>query len=306
MKYNENNKPLVCMQTQSTCYRNTRKMKVLGVLWHSTGANNPWLKRYVQPSDNDSNRAQLLALLGKNQSGNDWNHIDRQAGLNCWIGKLADGSVATVQTMPWDYKPWGCGGDCNNGWIQFEICEDDLTSADYFNKVYKEACEITAYLCRMYGIDPRGTVRFNGKTVPTILCHYDSYKLGLGSGHSDVYHWFEKHGKSMDSVRNDVAALMSSAASAPVTPNTNTETEDDDMDATRFQELWSEMRRELQDNDAGAWSEDARTWAVNSGLIVGTGQVVNGEPNYAWADVLTREQMAVLLYRFYSMIQGRK
>ena len=45
MKYTENNKPLVCMQTQSTCYKGTRKMKVLGVLWHSTGANNPNLKR---------------------------------------------------------------------------------------------------------------------------------------------------------------------------------------------------------------------------------------------------------------------
>ncbi len=125
MKYSETNKPLVCMQTQSTCYRGTRKMKVLGVLWHSTGANNPYLRRYVQPSDNDSRRASLLALLGKNQYGNDWNHIERKAGLNCWIGKLADGSVTTVQTMPWDYRPWGCGsgknGSCNTGWIQFEI-----------------------------------------------------------------------------------------------------------------------------------------------------------------------------------------
>ena len=37
MKYTQNNKPLVCMMTQSTCYKGTRTMKVLGVLWHSTG-----------------------------------------------------------------------------------------------------------------------------------------------------------------------------------------------------------------------------------------------------------------------------
>jgi len=114
--------------------------------------------------------------------------------------------------MPWNYKPWGCGGgrkgSCNNGWIQFEICEADLNNKKYFDAVYKEACELTAYLCKKYGLNPKGTVTYNGIKVPVILCHWDSYELGLGSGHSDVYHWFKKHGKTMKDVRNDVAALM--------------------------------------------------------------------------------------------------
>lgn len=217
MKYNSNNKPLQCMMTQSTCYRGTRKMTVKGVLWHSTGANNPWLKRYVQPDDNASNRAELLAKLGTNTYKNDWNHIYHEAGLNCWIGKLADGTVTTVQTMPWDYRPWGCGsgskGSCNDGWIQFEICEDGLTDKSYFEKVYKEACEITAYLCNMFGIDPNGTVTHNGVKVPTILCHKDSNSYGLGSNHGDVLHWFPKFGKNMNNVRADVAALLGSSSS---------------------------------------------------------------------------------------------
>lgn len=188
-----------------------------GVLWHSTGANNPNLKRYVQPSDTkpteDSySKDQWLVILGKNQYNNDWNHIERQAGLNCWIGKLADGTVTAVQTMPWDYRPWGCGsgskGSCNSGWMQFEICEDNLTNKDYFEAVYREACEITAYYCKMYNIDPKGTVVHEGVTVPTILCHYDSYKLGLGSNHGDVDHWFKKYGKTMNTVREDVAKLL--------------------------------------------------------------------------------------------------
>ena len=212
------------MQTQSTCYKGTRTMTVKGVLWHSTGANNPTLKRYVQPSDNAAERDALLSLLGKNAYGNDWNHIEHEAGLNCWIGKLADGTVAAVQTMPWDYRPWGCGsgskGSCNDGWIQFEICEDDLTDAAYFAKAYQEACEITAYLCELYGIDPKGTVDFNGIKVPTILCHADSHTLGLGSNHADVLHWFPKFGKSMDTVRADVAALLKGAGSdaSPAAP----------------------------------------------------------------------------------------
>lgn len=228
MKYSSNNKPLVCMQTNSTCYKGTRKMTIKGVLWHSTGANNTLLRRYVQPSDNASDRDKWLKLLGKNNNGNDWNHVDVKAGLNAWIGKLADGTVATVQTMPWNYRPWGCGsgskGSCNDTHLQFEICEDALTDKAYFDKVYKEACELTAYICKMYNLDPYGTVSYNGVKVPVILCHQDSYKLGLGSNHGDVLHWFKKHGKTMDDVRRDVSNLLNGTGWSSVVEKTHIDT----------------------------------------------------------------------------------
>ena len=227
MKYSNNNKPIVCMQTQSKCYRNTYEFKPKGVLWHSTGANNTDICRYVQPSDNDPKKDELIKLIGKNSYGNDWNHTDVSAGLNCWIGKLDDGTVATVQTMPWNYRPWGCGsgvkGSCNDTHVQFEIAEDNLNNKDYFNKVYQEACELTAYICDMYNLDPKGTIQYNGVTVPVILCHADSCALGLGSNHGDVLHWFKKHGKTMDDVRNDVAKLMNKTTPVVTTPTPSTE-----------------------------------------------------------------------------------
>ena len=240
MKYSSKNKPLQCMMTQSTCYKGTKKMTVKGILWHSTGANNPTLRRYVQPDDNDKNRAELLKKIGKNSYGNDFNHIYLEAGLNAWIGELADETVTTVQTMPWDYRPWGCGsgskGSCNDGWIQFEICEDGLTSKTYFNKVYKEACELTAYLCTLYKLDPKGYTTLNGVKVPVILCHADSYDLGLGSGHADVMHWFKKHGKTMNDVRNDVAKLMEPATtSKPATSTTATK------EIYRVRKTWADV-----------------------------------------------------------------
>jgi hypothetical protein len=125
--------------------------------------------------------------------------------------------------MPWDFRPWGCGsgskGSCNNGWMQFEICEDGLTDKAYFNKVYKEACELTAYYCKMYNLDPYGTISYNGVRVPVILDHKTSCDLGLGSNHGDVQHWFKKHGKTLDDVRKDVAALM--GIKEPVKPDTS-------------------------------------------------------------------------------------
>lgn len=232
MKYSSSNKPLQCILTNSTCYKGTNTMTVKGVLWHSTGANNTTLKRYVQPSSNDANYSQLMTLLGKNSYNNDWNHITNYAGVNAFIGTLADGTVTTVQTLPWNYRPWGCGsgskGSCNSGWIQFEICEDALTDKTYFDKVYKEACELTAYLCKTYGLNPKGKVSHGGVSVPVILCHKDSYNLGLGSNHGDVLHWFNKHGKTMEDVRNDVYALMYGSTITTTTTNTITPNYDED------------------------------------------------------------------------------
>jgi hypothetical protein len=187
-------------------------MKPRGILWHDTDAGNPNISRYVQPHETEENYAEMIALLGKNRYGNDWNHKYRKAGMNCFLGKLADGTVATVQTMPWDFAPWGCGsgskGSLNNTHIQFEICDDGYKSKEYFEAVYKEACEITAYLCALYDLNPLGTFVYNGVEVPVITSHAESHALKLGSNHGDPLKWMKKYGKTMDDARRDVAALM--------------------------------------------------------------------------------------------------
>ena len=226
MKYSESNKPIVCMQTNSTCYKGTTTIVPKGVLWHDTGAGNPNISRYVQPLESDANYAEMIALLGKNRYGNDWNHIARQAGMNCWIGKLADGTVATVQTMPWNYKPWGCGsgskGSLNNTHMQFEICDDGMESQEYFEAVYKEACEITAYYCKMYNLDPLGSFMYNGVKVPVITSHAESYDLKLGGNHGDPLKWMKEFGKTMDDARRDVAAIMNGKTETAPAAKTNT------------------------------------------------------------------------------------
>lgn len=82
----------------------------------------------------------------------------------------------------------------------------------------------------------------------------------------------------------------------------NIGTEDDNMDLAKFKEFYSQMRKELQDNDSSAYSKEAREWATNNGLIAGNGTQINGEPNYMWADILTREQFVTVLYRFAQMM----
>ena len=181
--------------TENACYKAGRKITVKGIMVHSTGANNPWLKRYVGPDD---------GKLGKNQHNNHWNTYHpggREVCVHGFIGKLADGTVATYQCLPWDHRGWHAGGSANNTHIGFEICEDDLTDGAYFAKVYKEAVELCAYLCKQYGL-----------TEKNIICHSEGYKQGVASNHGDVMHWFPKHGKSMDTFRAEVKALLTTDA----------------------------------------------------------------------------------------------
>ncbi len=78
--------------------------------------------------------------------------------------------------------------------------------------------------------------------------------------------------------------------------------EDDDMDQTKFNEMFkvamAAHQKELQDNDCGEWSREAREWAISEGLFAGNGTTADGQPNYMWASPLTREQAAQLFYRY--------
>lgn len=60
----------------------------------------------------------------------------------------------------------------------------------------------------------------------------------------------------------------------------------------------------LLDNDAAAYSEDARKWATDNGLVQGIGTFEDGTPNYAWESPVSREQMVTLLYRLEQLKRG--
>ena len=191
--------------TENACYKAGKKITVKGIMVHSTGANNPNLRRYVGPDD---------GLLGVNQYNNHWNTYHpggREVCVHGFIGKLKDGTIATYQTLPWDHRGWHAGGSANNTHIGFEICEDGLTDSTYFGKVYQEAVELCAHLCKLYGL-----------TEKDIICHSEGYRKGIASNHGDVMHWFPKHGKSMDTFREAVRLLLAEQDTpAETEPETN-------------------------------------------------------------------------------------
>ncbi len=173
--------------TENDCYKAGRTMVPKGLMAHSTGANNPNLRRYVGPND---------GKLGINTYGNHWNQArpdGRQVCVHAFIGKLADGTIATYQTLPWNYVGWHSGGAANNTHIGFEICEDGLDDKNYFAAVYEEAIKLSVYLCRKFNLN-----------AEDIIDHSEGHKLGIASNHGDVGHWFKRHGKTMDDFRADV------------------------------------------------------------------------------------------------------
>lgn len=190
----------VCMLTNNDCYKAKKKMTPKGIVVHSTGANNPNLKRYVQPDDD---------ILGTNSNENHWNRNGINKCVNAFIGKDKSGTIRCYQTLPWNISPWGCGngskGSYNydpTGYIQFEICEDALTDENYFNSVMDCATSLCAYLCEKYNLD-----------VSTIVSHHEAYLKGYASNHADCDHWLKKFGKDMNWFRNYVKTKLTNGNS---------------------------------------------------------------------------------------------
>lgn len=245
--------------TRNDCYLRGRTIRPRGVMVHSTGANNPWLRRYLAPDD---------GRLGA-PSPRHWNQGGVGACVHAMIGKLADGSVATYQTLPWTMRGWHCGRSGNDTHISFEICEDNLADKGYFRATYQAAVELTAYLCQLYHLDPQAD--------GVVLCHSEGYARGIASNHADVLHWWRKFGVSMDNFRRDVAEKMKGGK----------------RDLTE-QEVRSIVREEL----AAAQSErdrlPASQWAVAGLEQAKAAGITDGTRPRGFA---TREEVALMVQR---------
>ena len=175
-----------------------------GILFHSTGVNQKKLKRFVQPSKSDPKYNEIIADLGKNTLGNHWNKSSSSKGVHAMIGCNDKGEIRTYQLLPYNFCCWGVGAGAKGSYnynptayIQFEILEDNLKDETYFNAVFKEAIEYTAYLCKKFGL-----------TEKDVTSHKEAADAGYGSRHKDPTHWLAKFGKDMNWVRAKVKELL--------------------------------------------------------------------------------------------------
>mgnify|MGYP005758459825 FL=1 len=251
--------------TENDCWKAGRTIKPVGIMVHSMGVAQPNAEVFLKS----------------------WNKPGVEKCVHAFVAR-----DAVIQTLPWNWRGWHAGGKANNTHISFEILEpaghtykggtmigyDTAKNAAYFADVYRNAVELSAMLCKQYGIDPD----------TGIVDHAEGYQLGISSNHGDVGHWFPKHGKSMDTFRADVKKLLKG---------------EDEMDqetlrkiiGETFRELFQQAfdqaaeRRRTEENAASpsAWAVEDWQRAVEQGVFDGT------RPKAP----LTREQAAVLLYR---------
>jgi len=94
-------KECMLIKNKYFCNPEMTDSKPTGIVVHSTGCNNPWLKRYVQPVEEQSYYDEVIADVGKNYNGNSWNRPEANALVHAMIGKNKNSEIETYQILPW-------------------------------------------------------------------------------------------------------------------------------------------------------------------------------------------------------------
>lgn len=144
--------------------------------------------------------------------------MDKEAAgwaVNAILGDFHKGEGRILLTMPYKRRPWGVGsgkrGSWNNSRIQWEVLEpsghtyaggtmigyDVAKNEAYFQRMWKMLVCWNVYVARKLGFGP-----------DAIGDHAESYRAGMGGNHADMGHWLPKHGQSMDTLRENVRAIL--------------------------------------------------------------------------------------------------
>lgn len=230
------------------------------------------------------------------------NHAIDTVSIHCMAGDLSVESCGALFARPSTRASsnYGIGSDgrvalyvdeANRSWCSSSAENDDRAvtievancgGADegwpVSDAAYASLIELLADICQRNGI-------------AKLLWQGDKSLIGqVDKQNMTVHRWFASKscpGDWLYSRHGQIAAEV------------NAILEDENMDVERFKELWCEMRSELQDNDANDYSAAAREWAVANGIVQGGD---SADFNGMWEDLLSREQMVTVLYRFAQLM----
>ena len=174
-----------------------------GIIIHSTGANNPNLKRYVNAPE----------ICGENPYKNYFDRPDSNVCPHAVIGKGKNGEVKAAKLLPWNVCCWGCGSGSKGSYnyspayIQIEIAEDALNDRAYFEEAFGLASDLCKRLMKNYPTIKPGN----------IISHKEACARGYASNHGDPEHWLARFGKNMDWFRGQVAPEKQVRITAEIT-----------------------------------------------------------------------------------------
>lgn len=182
--------------TKNPCYKNGEKIKVKGIMFHSTCSPQPSAKVLIH----------------------NWNRPECENKCVHALINAIDGTV--YQTLPWNHKGRHCGRHpiskktANDTHIGIEMCEpaqikykdggiielapfaDTEAVGNILTKTYNSAVELCAKLCSDFGLDPNSD----------IISHTEGYEKGIASNKSNPEHLWTRFEMpyTMDTFRSDV------------------------------------------------------------------------------------------------------
>ena len=164
--------------TNNDCYKENKKIgKVEYLIVHSPA---------VYPT----------IIRAQSGAGGGWYKRWTKSGVEKLVHGFID-DTGVYNFAPETMACWHVGNGYGNAHaIGYELCE--LSTAAEFTKVWDNAVNRYAELCKKYGLG-----------VDRILGHCEAHDKGIASNHSDPEPYFRRFGKSMNNFRADVKTRLS-------------------------------------------------------------------------------------------------
>lgn len=218
-----------------------------------------------------------------------------------WVTAPSLEKKGTVKRMPHAGRP------ANDRYIGFEMCEPkqivynqnhtkiiDCTDFNaayaYVKKVYVNAVELFASLCKFHGKDPLG------KNV--ILSHKEGHDIGIATNHGDpnqIWSYFDKS-LTMDRFRADVSKKMQQMIEDEKKQEALDKLEDEIM-ATFVEQMEKALNMTGSGDKPSPWAKNATEKAKEYGFFSG-----NGKGDFGWQLPITREQLAAVIVSVYEKV----
>ena len=242
------------------------------------------------PRNHSIDRISIHCVVGQcsvETLGNIFAPTSRQASSNYGIG--LDGKIGMY--VEEKDRSWCTSSSSNdNRAVTIEVASDTYDPYKVTDAAYASLLDLVTDICKRNG---KTKIIWFGDKEKTL-----SYTPKPNELVMTVHRWFANKSCPGDYLYNkhpEIAAEVNRRLSGG---NAGIEEEDEDMTLETFKKLMNEYRTELRDNDCGSWSKEAREWAIATGLFAGGDPLPDGTPNYMWADMPSREQIAQLFYRF--------
>lgn len=242
------------------------------------------------PRNHSIDRISIHCVVGQcsvETLGNIFAPTSRQASSNYGIG--LDGKIGMY--VEEKDRSWCTSSSSNdNRAVTIEVASDTYDPYKVTDAAYASLLDLVTDICKRNG---KTKIIWFGDKEKTL-----SYTPKPNEMVMTVHRWFANKSCPGDYLYNkhpEIAAEVNRRLSGG---NAGIEEEDENMTLETFKKLMNEYRAELRDNDCGSWSKEAREWAIATGLFAGGDPLPDGTPNYMWADMPSREQIAQLFYRF--------